>query len=102
MDVSDALIVNRLYDACFHAAQAVRYERGYEPSSHGGVLSLFGSAVVVPGDAARDQGRFLNRLGELRKQADYGYEAIEADVDSLVSRSTQFVAEMEDLCSISE
>jgi uncharacterized protein (UPF0332 family) len=72
-DLSDVVVINRLYYACFHAAQAVLYDRGHNPGSHGGVLSLFGSEVVVVGDAPRENGRFLNRLSELRKQADYGY-----------------------------
>lgn len=49
-DLSDAVVINRLYYACFHAAQAVLYDRGREPTSHGGVLSLFGSVVVTAGD----------------------------------------------------
>ncbi len=44
-ELSDAVVINRLYYACFHAAQAVLYDRGYDPGSHGGVLSLFGSEV---------------------------------------------------------
>jgi uncharacterized protein (UPF0332 family) len=56
-DLSDAVIVNRLYYACFHAAQAALYDRGHEPTSHGGVLSLFGSEVAVDGEATREQGR---------------------------------------------
>lgn len=39
-DLSDVVVVNRCYYACFHAAQAVLYSRGKEPTSHGGVLSL--------------------------------------------------------------
>ena len=35
-------IVNRLYYACFHGAQAVLYDRGYDPTSHGAVMRLFG------------------------------------------------------------
>lgn len=96
-ELSDTVVVNRLYYACFHAAQAALYERGYEPSSHGGVLSLFGSEIVVSGDVPRERGRFLNRLSELRKQADYGYREVDEDVDSLLSRTEQFVTEMEDL-----
>ena len=60
--LSDTVVINRLYYACFHAAQAVLYDRGFEPDSHGGVLSLFGSEVVVEGDATRDQGRFLKTV----------------------------------------
>lgn len=96
-NLSDAVIVNRCYYACFHAAQAVLYERGYDPTSHGGVLSLFGSEVVVEGDATREQGRLLNDLSTLRKQADYGYEPVDEDVDELVDRATNFVDAVESL-----
>ena len=34
-ELSDAVVINRLYYACFHAAQAVLYDRGYDPSTHG-------------------------------------------------------------------
>jgi len=93
-NLSDAVIVNRLYYACFHTAQAVLYDRGYEPESHGAVLSLFGSEVVVAGDASRDQGRLLNDLSALRKQADYGYEPIDEEVEALLDRVEAFVADM--------
>ncbi len=53
----------------------------------------------VPGDASRERGRFLNRLSELRKQADYGYGQIDEDVNALLSRTRQFVSEMESLCT---
>jgi uncharacterized protein (UPF0332 family) len=95
--LSDAVVVNRCYYACFHAAQAVLYDRGNQPESHGGVLSLFGSEVVVEGDASRSQGRFLNDLSTLRKQADYGYEQIDKDVDALLEETTSFVETMADL-----
>ncbi|MFC7138499.1 HEPN domain-containing protein [Halosimplex aquaticum] len=97
--LSDAAVVNRLYYAAFHAAQAVLYDRGHNPTSHGGVISLFGSEIVVDGEVSREQGRFLNRLSELRKQADYGYEAIAEDIEELLERTEQFVTEMETLCT---
>ena len=93
--LSDAVVINRCYYACFHAAQAVLYDRGREPESHGGVLSLFGSDVVVEGDASREQGRFLNDLATLRKQADYGYEPVDENVDALLERTASFVEAME-------
>ncbi|MFB6312111.1 MAG: hypothetical protein ABEH64_13130 [Salinirussus sp.] len=46
-------MINRLYYAAFHAVQAVLYDRGFEPTSHGGVLSLFGSEIIAAGDAPR-------------------------------------------------
>lgn len=96
-ELSDVVVVNRLYYACFHAAQAVLYDRGYEPESHGGVLSLFGSEVVVEGDASREQGRFLNDLSTLCKQADYGYEPLDEDIAELLDETTSFVETMEEL-----
>lgn len=98
-ELSDAVVVNRLYYACFHAAQAALYDRGHDPTTHGGVLTLFGSEIVSEGDASRTDGRFLNDLGELRQQADYGYGTIDEDVDALLARTRQFVSEMESLCS---
>lgn len=96
-DLSEAVVVNRLYYACFHAAQAVLYDRGLEPESHGGVLSLFGSEVVVEGDATREQGRFLNDLSALRKRADYEVGPIDADVDELLEETESFVESMTEL-----
>jgi uncharacterized protein (UPF0332 family) len=85
--VSDAAVINRLYYAAFHIVQAVLYDRGFEPTSHGGVLSLYGSEIITEGDASRDDGRFLSKLSELRKQADYGYEALVEDMESLCNDS---------------
>jgi len=80
----------------------VLYDRGHGPTTHGGVLSLFGSEIVVVGDASREDGRFLNDLAQLRKQADYGYGTIDENVDSLLARTRDFVSEMVPRCSIAE
>ncbi|WP_458210454.1 HEPN domain-containing protein [Haladaptatus sp. NG-SE-30] len=69
---SDSAVVNRLYYACFHAAQAVLYAKGFDPTSHRGVSTLFGKEVVLEGDVPRDDGRFLSELWDYREQADYG------------------------------
>lgn len=97
--LSDAAVINRLYYATFHAAQAVLYDRGHNLTSHGGVVSLFGSELVVDGPVSRERGRFLNRLSELRKQADYGYESVSEDIETLIDRTEGFVTEMESLCT---
>lgn len=98
-ELSDAVIINRLYYACFHAAQAALYHRGHSPTTHGGVLTLFGSEIVGEGDAPREDGRFLNDLGELRKQADYDYGTVDENIGELLTRTRQFVSKMESLCS---
>jgi uncharacterized protein (UPF0332 family) len=98
-DLSEEVVVNRCYYARFPAAQAALYDRGAKPESHAGLLSLFGSEVVRAGDVPRAHGRLLNRLSELRKQADYGYGTIDEDLPSLVSEVGQFVSDMETLCA---
>lgn len=91
---SDEGVVNRPYYASFHAAQAVLCDRDVNPSSHGAVRQLFGEEVVLEGAASREQGRLLTTLADLRQQADYGYEPIEADVSELLIRTEQFVEVM--------
>lgn len=97
VDGSDEGIVNRLYYAAFHAAQAVLYDREINPSSHGAVRNCFGREVVLEGDASREDGRLLTTLADFREQADYGYQRLDVDVDSLIDRTTAFVDNMADL-----
>ena len=98
-DLSDAAVINRLYYAAFHSVQAVLYDRDFDPTSHGGVLSLFGSEVIAVGDASRDDGRFFSQLSELRQQADYGYDELDENVDALYSRTQNLVTKMKSLCT---
>ena len=93
-DGSEEGIVNRLYYAAFHAAQAVLYSRGVEPTSHGAVRNLFGEEIVLAGAASRSQGRLLTTLADLRQQADYGYEPLDEDIDQLMSKTHEFVDSM--------
>ena len=101
-ELSDAAVINRLYYAAFHSVQAVLYAHDFDPSSHGGVLSLFGSEVIAVGDASRDDGRFFSQLSELRQQADYGYDELDENVSALYSRTQKLVAKMESLCTPAE
>ena len=64
--------VNRLYYATFHAAQAVLYAYGKNPTSHGEVRQQFGQYVVLAGGATREEGRLLGKLYDYRLEADYG------------------------------
>lgn len=57
---TDDAVVNRLYYAAFHAAQAALYAIGEAPSSHAGLLSLFGEELVLADEAPPEQGRLLN------------------------------------------
>ena len=97
---SDAGIVNRLYYACFHAAQAALYDRGVDPSSHGAVRNRFGEHLVLDGELSRDHGRLLTTLADLRQQTDYGYAPIDEDVDALADRTRAFIDEIGALSDI--
>lgn len=93
-------VVNRLYYAAFHAAQAALYDHDIEPGSHGGVRNRSGEELVLDGTATRDQGRLLTTLADLRQQADYGYEPISADPDGLHDRTRAFVDAMTSLVGV--
>lgn len=96
-DGSDAGVLNRVYYAAFHAAQAVLYVRGETPTSHGHVRQLFGQRVVLEGDASREEGRLLGRLYDYRQEADYGRDTPSVDLDALLSDVDAFVDHMDDL-----
>ena len=90
-------VVSRLYYACFHAAQAVLYDKGFNPESHDAVKQLFGREVVLPGDASRSDGGFLGDMYDKRQQADYQQSPPTMNVDSLYARTEMFVADMAEL-----
>lgn len=95
--VTDRSIVNRLYYASFHAAQAVLYDRGFDPQTHDAVKRLFGREVVVAGQATKSDGSFLSNIYDLRTDADYEQEPIDVNVDSLYTRTEMFVEDMADV-----
>jgi uncharacterized protein (UPF0332 family) len=98
-DGTDAEVVNRLYYATFHAAQAVLYDYSENPSSHGDVRRLFGQRVVLEGGASRDEGRLLGTLYDYRWEADYGGGSPDTDVTGLFEEIVDFVDHMHDLAN---
>lgn len=92
--VTEKAVVTRLYYACFHAANAVLYAKGFDPQTHQGTVRLFGREVVKAGGATGEDGRFLNDMRSYRQTADYTHDPIEVDVDELVERTGTFVGEM--------
>jgi uncharacterized protein (UPF0332 family) len=94
---TEGAVINRLYYACFHAAQAVPHTRGHDPTTHGGVLMLFGQEIVATGEATRDDGRFFNEMQSYRLAADYEHGQIDVDVSNRIERTETFVRDMEGL-----
>lgn len=97
VDISTATIVNRLYYACFHAAQAALYARGWNPRSHGRVRTLMGRELVQNGDVSREFGRFFNDMETYRRRVDYGSGGVERETDELIEQTREFLAVMEQL-----
>lgn len=94
---STTAVINRLYYACFHAAKAVLYAKGFDPTTHAGVNSQFGEHVVLPGAADPSAGRLLSDLQDHREQLDYGYDTPSIDAEQLHDRVEIFVNEMASL-----
>lgn len=92
--ISKATVVNRLYYACFHAAQAALYARGHKPQSHGHVQTLLGQALIQPGDVPRRYGRFLNDMETYRRRVDYGSGSVERDSEELLQETAAFLDAM--------
>lgn len=93
-DISKATIVNRLYYACFHAAQAALYAHGHRPRSHGHVQTLLGRELIQSGEVSGTFGRFLNDMETYRRRVDYGSGGVERDTDELLKETRKFVDQM--------
>jgi uncharacterized protein (UPF0332 family) len=96
--ISKATVVNRLYYACFHAAQAALYARGFDPQSHGRVQTVLGQELIQPGDVPREHGRFLNDMQTYRRRVDYGSGGVERDAQDLLEETTAFLETMGRIC----
>lgn len=92
--ISTATVINRLYYACFHAAQAALYSRGYNPRSHGRVGTLLGRELVQSGDVPRELGRFFNDMQTYRHRVDYGSGGVERDTNDLIDETSRFLDAM--------
>lgn len=92
--ISKATVVNRLYYACFHAAQAALYARGWNPQSHGHVQTLLGRELIKTGAVSREFGRFYNDMETYRRRVDYGSGGVERATTELIEGTTDFLTVM--------
>lgn len=95
--ISKGTIINRLYYACFHAAQAALYAEEFNPQSHGHVQTLLGREFIKNGDVPRELGRFLNDMETYRRRVDYGSGGVERDVSDLIQQTKTFLDAMEEI-----
>ncbi|MCL2027937.1 MAG: HEPN domain-containing protein [Bacteroidales bacterium] len=62
---------NRLYYACYYAAQALMIQNGHQAKTHSGLVGLFGLHFVKTGKIKDDTASALQALFDLRLKGDY-------------------------------
>ena len=65
------LAINRYYSCCFHALHALFVANKLTAHTHDGLITVFGKEFVQTGKVDRQYGRYLARMEQLRKLADY-------------------------------
>ena len=93
--------VNRLYYACFYAANALLIANGIEVKSHEGVRQKLGQFFVLTGKLTAEQGRFYSKLFSKRSTGDYDdfVNHDEKTVDDLFPEAEKFIQAIKDLLS---
>lgn len=64
---------NRIYYACFYAAEALLIRNGIRASTHAGVRQMIGLHFVQKGILDNRWGRFLGQMERMREGADYDF-----------------------------
>lgn len=87
---------SRAYYAVFHAARALLFSIGLEPTSHGGVVNLVGEHFVRPGLLAPELARLVSRMHADRHDADYFLQAVftAAEGAKAIADAERFLAEV--------
>ena len=93
------IAANRLYYACYYAVSALLIQHGVEAQTHRGVINQMGLNFVKTGFLSTEQGRFYQRLFELRQTGDYSdwVTIEEADVKPYIEKAEHFIKTIEQL-----
>ena len=91
--------INRLYYACYYAAEALLLQNHISASTHAGVKSMLGLHFVSKGILSLDDGKTFNTLLEKRHSSDYEAFAYcdKELIDSLTPRADIFIADIKEL-----
>lgn len=65
------LAINRYYYASFHALHALFVANRLVAHTHDGLITIFGKEFIQTEKIDRKYGRYLSRMEQLRKLADY-------------------------------
>jgi len=84
---------NRLYYACYYAVSALLVQNGIEAQTHHGVINQLGLHFVRTGLLSIEQGKFYQRLFELRQTSDYSDWVVidKNDIEPLIERADIFI-----------
>ena len=84
---------NRLYYSCYYIVSALLISKGFDASTHSGVIRLFGLHFVSTGMVSKNQGKFYSKMYELRQSGDYDdwKELSEEDIMPLVEPVKDFI-----------
>jgi uncharacterized protein (UPF0332 family) len=90
---------NRLYYACYYAANALLVNSGHVAKTHQGVFSRLGEHFVSSGLISKEQNKLYRRIFELRQTGDYDdfIEYSDSDILPLLEPAEQFIATIENL-----
>jgi len=87
---------SRCYYAAFFMAEAALMQKGLEPSSHRGVIRLFGQHFIQTGIFPPELGRILSRAYDVRLTGDYavGLSVSREEAENLLDATRRFMAEV--------
>jgi len=90
---------NRLYYACFYAANALMVNFGLESKTHAGVIRLLGLNFVSKNLISNELGDVYYKLFTLRQKGDYDDWVVvnESDIAPLLEPAQQFITAIENL-----
>jgi len=90
---------NRLYYACFYAANALLINDGYEAHTHNGVKTMLGLHYISENKIEKSLGKTYSQLINLRQDGDYEdwIDIEEEDVKPFLEPAEKFIAEIESL-----
>ena len=91
--------INRMYYACYYAAQALLTKHHISASTHAGVKTMLGMHFVSKGLITKESGRAFANLFDSRQSSDYDdfvYSSQE-EIDELYPKAQRFIDEVDKL-----
>ena len=95
---------NRLYYACFYAANALMVKFGLQAKTHAGIIRLLGLNFVSKNLMDSELSDMYYKLFTLRQKGDYDDWIVvkESDIIPLIEPAEKFIAEIEKLININK